>query len=105
MKSNEICQFECGRLREVASAQEGDVVVGKEEDVVQVVGDTAVFAVNEVEGGAEVFGADAHKSLNNIHFGFASSVGDDLVVESRDERLVGQIGAVEILDDGVAIYA
>ncbi len=79
--------------------------MGKEEDVVQVVGHTAVFAVNEVEGGAEVFGADAHKSLNNIHFGLASSAGDDLVVESRDERLVGQIGAVEILDDGVAIYA
>ena len=105
MESNEICQFECGRLREVAPAQEGDVVVGKEEDVVQVVGHTAVFAVNEVEGGAEVFGADTHKSLNNIHFGLTSSAGNDLVVESLDERLVGQIGAVEILDDGVAIYA
>lgn len=78
---------------------------GEEELVLEVGGHGAELAVDEVEREAEIFGADAHKSLHDIHLFFASAAGDDVGVEACHERTIGIVGAVEIFDDGLTVHS
>lgn len=79
--------------------------MGEAEDVVEVVGHRAELAVDEVEGGDEIRSRDTHESLDNSHLFLATAACDDVAIEAVDERSIGLVALLKIIDDSVSIDA
>ena len=69
------------------------------ENVLQIGHHTAVFAVNQIQGGDEIRGAHTHKSLYNSHLRFTASAREHVRVQLIHYRSVVFVTLLEIFND------
>ena len=69
-------------------AQKGDIVIGEEELVAEILVHSAELAVDKLQRATEVLRTNSHESLHHIYLRFAATEADNIVAQSRHQVLI-----------------
>ena len=69
------------------------------QDLLQIIGHTAILAVDQVKRGDEIRSRDTHEGLDHRHLFLASTAGKDVVIQFGHDRQIGFVAQIKICDD------